>query len=70
MFLAAVESRERICRVSAAVRVLAQLFLAIYPAAIVSVSDAALAWGVPPRDMCGAVFLQRIVERSAEMTVE
>jgi hypothetical protein len=63
-----VESRERICRVAAAVRVLSQLFVAIYPAAIVSVADAALAWGVPPCDMSGAAFLQRIAERSAEMT--
>ena len=64
------ESRERICRVAAAVRVLSQLFLAIYPAAIVSVADAALAWGVPVRNMSGAAFLQRIAERSAEMTDE
>ena len=61
------------CRVASAVRVLSQLFLAIYPAAIVSVADAALAWGVPARDMSGTAFLQRIAERqrdSVEMTAD
>ena len=62
------ESRERICRVASAVRVLSQLFLAIHPAAIVSVADAALAWGVLARDMSGAAFTQRIAER--EMTAD
>lgn len=67
---AAAEARERICRIAAAVRVLSQLFLAIYPASIVSVADAALAWGVSPRDMSGAAFLQRIADRGADLAAD
>ncbi len=53
------------CRVVAAVRALAELFLAIHPDAVGSVADAALAWGVPPRDMGSAPFLCRLAEREA-----
>jgi hypothetical protein len=66
----AVEAREQVCRVVAAVRALAELFLAIHPAAVEGVADAALAWGVPPRDMGGAPFLRRLAEREAARRLE
>jgi hypothetical protein len=49
------------------VRALSDLFLAVHPDAIASVADAALAWGVPPRDMGGAAFLRRLAEQQAEL---
>ena len=66
----AVEAREQVCRVLAAVRALAELFLAIHPESIVGVADAAIAWGVPPRDMCGEPFLRRLADREAARRLE
>ncbi len=55
---------------AAAVRALAELLLPIHPASLADVADAAIAWGVSPRDMTGATFLARLVQRESERRAE
>ena len=49
-----------------AVRVLAALFLAIHPPAILDVYACSVECGVPPKDMLGTGFLVRTLERESE----
>jgi len=63
------EAREQICRVANAVRVLAALFLAIHPPAILDVHTCSVQWGVEPKDMLGTGFLVRTLERESERRV-
>ena len=63
------EARERICRVANAIRVLAALFLAIHPPAILDVYRCSVEWGVSPKDMLGTGFLVRTLERESERRI-
>lgn len=63
------EAREQICRVANAVRVLAVLFLAIHPPAILDVYSCSAEWGVSPKDMLGTGFLVRTLERESERRI-
>lgn len=59
------EARERVGRIAAAARCLASLRMRIHPAGLLSVADAAIAWGVAVKDMGGDAFLARITEAEA-----
>lgn len=59
-------TRENVCRVANAIRVLASLFLTILPSAIVSVADLSVAMGVPLKDMLSVQFQTRVLEREIE----
>ena len=63
------ETRERICRVANAIRVLAALFLAIHPPAILDVYRCSVEWGVSTKDMLGTGFLVKTLERESERRV-
>jgi len=62
-------TREAMCRAANATRALAALFLAIHPTAVEDVARASAEWGVAPKDMLGAGFLRRTLERETERRV-
>lgn len=64
------EARERICRIAAAVHVLAALYRPVHPASLAAVADAALALGVPPRGMLLPGFLEQVAQTSSELLAE
>ena len=59
-----VDARERICRIAAAVHVLAALYRPVHPASLAAVADTALALGVPPRAMLLPAFLEQVAQRN------
>ena len=61
------DEREQVNRIAAAVSTLARLGRLVTPAAVVDVADAAMAWGILSSDMEGAAFLQRLMQRFAEL---
>lgn len=63
----AAEEREQVVRIAAAVRLLAALGRRVSPASIVEVVDAAIAWGVPTRELDGAAFRERLRRKEDEM---
>ena len=62
----AAEEREQVIRIAAAVRLLAALGRRVSPASIVEVVDAALAWGVPSRELDGAAFRDRLLRKDED----
>ena len=62
--------RLSICRIAGAVRALAVMMASITPTALTQVADAALAWGVPPRDMSGPAFIERLAQRHKEQLMD
>jgi hypothetical protein len=60
------ELRLCICRIAAATRVLAAMMAPVTPQALTDVADAAVSWGVHPRDMVAPAFLERLTQRHAE----
>jgi hypothetical protein len=60
------ESRERICRLANAVRVLAALGLLISVESIIDTYEVSLSWDTAVKDLLAAEFCIKIVEREAE----